>query len=74
MCVSKKQTIKTFDMLRIGRERLITAEANVADASIFTDNNRDIKEAFVVFRVQLGDHELFGLRQLSTRGPSAIQE
>lgn len=74
MCVSKKQTIKTFDMLQIGREWLITAAANVADASIFTDNNRDIKEAFAVFRVQLGGHEISGLRQLSTRGPLAILE
>ena len=55
-------------------QRAITAAANVADASIFTDNSRDIKEAFTVCRVQLGANELFDLRQLSTGAPLAIQE
>lgn len=55
-------------------QRAIAAAAKVADAAILTDNSRDIKQAFTVCRVQLGDLELFDLRQTSASVPSAIAE
>ncbi|CAN7664463.1 hypothetical protein LJR231_005242 [Phyllobacterium sp. LjRoot231] len=49
-------------------QRAIAAAANVADASIFTDNSRGPKEAFTVCRVQLGEKEMFDVR----RGPKSV--
>lgn len=55
-------------------QRAIAAAAKVADATIFTDNSRDIKQAFTVCRVQLGETELYDLRQRSDTVPPAIAE
>jgi predicted ABC-type ATPase len=43
-------------------QQAITAAAKIADASVFTDNSRGLKEAFTVCRVQLGEKPLFDLR------------
>lgn len=40
-------------------QRAIAAASKVADAAIFTDNSRDLKQAFTVCRVQLGESELY---------------
>jgi predicted ABC-type ATPase len=53
-------------------QRAISAAARVADASIFTDNSRDPKEAFTVCRVQLGEKEIFDVRQEPKSVPPAI--
>lgn len=55
-------------------QRAIAAAAKVADAAIFTDNSRDIKQAFTVCRVQLGDRELYDLRQGPASVPPAIAQ
>jgi predicted ABC-type ATPase len=52
----------------------ITQAANVADATIFTDNSRTMKEAFTVCRVQLGSDEIFDLRNNSIQVPVAISD
>jgi predicted ABC-type ATPase len=49
-------------------QRAIAAAAEVADASIFTDNSRSPKKAFTVCRVQLGEKEMFDVR----RGPKSV--
>jgi predicted ABC-type ATPase len=53
-------------------QRAIREAANMTDATIFTDNSRDPKQAFTVCRVQLGGEELFDLRQGTGSVPSAI--
>ena len=55
-------------------QRAIATAAKVANATIFTDNSRDIKQAFTVCRVQLGDREVYDLRQASKSVPPAITE
>jgi predicted ABC-type ATPase len=40
-------------------QRAIADAAYVADAVIFTDNSRSLKEAFTVCRIQLGEEEIF---------------
>lgn len=55
-------------------QRAIATAAKVANAAIFTDNSRDIKQAFTVCRVQLGDREVYDLRQASKSVPPAITE
>ena len=55
-------------------QRAICAAAMAADAAIFTDNSRDIKQAFTVCRVQLGDRQLYDLREMSAAVPPAIAE
>lgn len=52
----------------------ISEAAKIADASIFTDNSRDLKQAFTVCRVQLGETPLFDLRQSSDLVPPAIAQ
>lgn len=49
-------------------QRAIAAASKVADAAIFTDNSRDLKQAFTVCRVQLGENELYDLRA----GPASL--
>ncbi len=49
-------------------QRAIAAASKVADAAIFTDNSRDLKQAFTVCRVQLGETELYDLRA----GPASL--
>lgn len=53
-------------------QRAISAASNVADASIFTDNSRDKKQAFTVCRIQLGSTCLFDLRRNEASVPPAI--
>lgn len=53
-------------------QRAIREAAKITDATIFTDNSRDPKEAFTVCRVQLGEEPLFDLRQGTGSVPSAI--
>lgn len=55
-------------------QRAISAAAKIADASIFTDNSRDKKRAFTVCRIQLGEKQLFDLRQGAAKVPPAILE
>lgn len=55
-------------------QRAVSAAAALADASIFTDNSRDVKRAYTVCRVQRGNEALFDIRQNSVRVPSAITE
>jgi predicted ABC-type ATPase len=54
-------------------QRAIGEAAKIADASILTDNSRDLKRAFTVCRIQLGQEVLFDVRQASDRVPPAIQ-
>lgn len=68
--VPTERLLKRFPKTR----RAIAAAAKVADAAIFTDNSRDIKQAFTVCRIQLGDRELYDLRQGSASVPPAIAE
>jgi predicted ABC-type ATPase len=53
-------------------QRAIREAAKITDATIFTDNSRDPKEAFTVCRIQLGEEPLFDLRQGTGSVPSAI--
>ncbi len=53
-------------------QRAIREAAKITDATIFTDNSRDPDEAFTVCRVQLGEAQLFDLRQDTGGVPSAI--
>lgn len=53
-------------------QRAIAAASKVADAAIFTDNSRDLKQAFTVCRVQLGESELYDLRSGPASVPPAI--
>ena len=55
-------------------QRAIAAAAQVADATIFTDNSREIKQAFTVCRVQLGDREVYDLRDASADLASTITD
>lgn len=55
-------------------QRAIAAASKVADAAIFTDNSRDLKQAFTVCRVQLGENELYDLRAGPSTVPPAIAE
>lgn len=55
-------------------QRAIAAASKVADAAIFTDNSRDLKRAFTVCRVQLGESELYDLRAGPASVPPAIAE
>lgn len=53
-------------------QRAIREAAKLTDATIFTDNSRDPKDAFTVCRVQLGKEPLFDLRQGTGSVPLAI--
>lgn len=53
-------------------QHAIAEAAKVADASIFTDNSREQKLAFTVCRVQVGEKQLFDLRQGAKPVPAAI--
>lgn len=55
-------------------QRAVGAAAEVADAAIFTDNSRDKKQAFTVCRIQLGEEQLFDIRQGERPASSAILE
>ena len=55
-------------------QRAIAAASKVADAAIFTHNSRDLKRAFTVCRVQLGESELYDLRAGPASVPPAIAE
>lgn len=55
-------------------QRAIAAASKVADAAIFTDNSRDLKQAFTVCRVQLGESERYDLRSGPASVPPAIAE
>jgi predicted ABC-type ATPase len=53
-------------------QRAISEAAKITDASIFTDNSRDKKQAFTVCRIQLGVKQLFDLRLREDKVPPAI--
>lgn len=56
-------------------QQAIREAAKIADATIFTDNSRDQRQAFTVCRVQLGEQPLFDLRSDATaQVPAAIAE
>lgn len=55
-------------------QKAISEAARIADASIFTDNSRDKKLAFTVCRIQLGEREIYDVRQDGERVPPAIRE
>lgn len=55
-------------------QRAVAEAARIADASIFTDNSRDKKQAFTVCRIQLGEKQLFDIRQSGRLVPSSILE
>lgn len=55
-------------------QRAIAEAAEIANASIMTDNSRDKTQAFTVCRVQLGEKSLFDIRQAGERTPPAITE
>lgn len=55
-------------------QHAISEASKIADASIFTDNSRDLDKAFTVCRVQLGDKTLFDLRQQEPKIPPSIAE
>jgi predicted ABC-type ATPase len=55
-------------------QRAIREAAKIADASIFTDNSRDLKQAFTVCRVQMQAQPLFDVRLGTATVPSAITE
>lgn len=53
-------------------QHAICEAAKIADASIFVDNSRGVKQAFTVCHIQLGERSLFDLRQNSKTVPPAI--
>jgi predicted ABC-type ATPase len=53
-------------------QRAIREGAKIADATIFADNSRDLKQASTVCRIQLGEKALFDLRSGSDTVPPAI--
>jgi predicted ABC-type ATPase len=55
-------------------QRAIAAASTVADAAIFTDNSRSPKQAFTVCRVQIGEKQIFDIREDSQMVPPAIAE
>ena len=55
-------------------QKAISAAAQVADGTIFTDNSRDPKNAFTVCRVQLGTEQIFDMRTDSGTVPLPISE
>lgn len=55
-------------------QHAITEAAKIADATIFTDNSRNEKQAFTVCRVQLGERALFDVRTAGSMVPPVILE
>ena len=55
-------------------QHAIGEAAEIADASIFTDNSRDERRAFTVCRVQIGQRPVFDLRDASSTVSPAILE
>jgi predicted ABC-type ATPase len=55
-------------------QRAIAAASRVADASILVDNSRSPGRAFTVCRVQIGERQLFDLREAADTVPPAIAE
>ncbi|MDZ4841198.1 MAG: zeta toxin family protein [Hyphomicrobium aestuarii] len=55
-------------------QRAIRKAATITDAVIFTDNSRDIDQAFTVCRAQLGTNLLYDLRHKAGSAPPAITE
>lgn len=55
-------------------QRAIAAASKVADASILTDNSRSPGQAFTVSRVQIGEKQVFDLREAADTVPAAITE
>lgn len=53
-------------------QQAIREAAKIADATIFTDNSRNEKQAFTVCRVQLGEESLFDLRTTGDTVPRVI--
>ena len=53
-------------------QHAIGEAAKTSDASIFVDNSLDVKQAFTVCRVQLGEKPLFDVRHDSKSVPPAI--
>lgn len=53
-------------------QRMIRQAALVADATIMTDNSRDLSKAFTVTRVQLREKQLYDMRAGATTVPSII--
>jgi predicted ABC-type ATPase len=53
-------------------QHAIGEAVKVADASILTDNSRDLKHAFTVCRIQLGNEPLFDVRDGLSKIPRAI--
>jgi predicted ABC-type ATPase len=56
-------------------QRAIGAAAPVADATVFTDNSRGKRQAFTVCRIQIGEREVFDIRDaVRRRTPNEIGE
>ena len=55
-------------------QRAIRDAVRVADAAILTDNSGEMKTAFTVCRVQMGDREIYDCRRTRSRKPAAILE
>ena len=55
-------------------QRAIGSAVSVADAAILTDNSRELKAAFTVCRVQMGEREIYDCRNTGGRKPAAILE
>jgi predicted ABC-type ATPase len=68
--VTVERLIKRFPKT----QKAISGAFMIANAAIFTDNSRDIKQAFTVCRVQLGKSELYDLRAGPATVPPAIVE
>jgi predicted ABC-type ATPase len=55
-------------------QKAINAASKIADACVFVDNSRDESLAFTVCRVQLGEDELFDIRDFVDSVPVPISE
>jgi len=53
-------------------QKAIRYAAGMSNATIFVDNSRDLKDAFAVCRVQLGENEIFDVRGKVAPVPSEI--
>jgi len=52
--------------------KAIRLASTIADATIFMDNSRELKDAFTVCRIQLREKEIFDIRVASDKCPDAV--
>lgn len=53
-------------------QKAIRLASSVADVAILTDNSREMKDAFTICRIQMGDKEIYDRRNTRGKKPPAI--